>query len=347
MNANYRTRLSRVAISCLLVAIFMCSNVVWAFAANVTSTSPIPQTNASLGAEFDFSATDSLDKYDVYEKSVTESGVEYVRAFSLNSINMVNPAPVDQYRYGAFLRHQGEIQNYMIQNLPYNKQINSNVLTVYADPEVEFDVLDASNNIVMSSNGLHGDQVEYFNKSTDGDNVVYYIELKPAKVGQGSWIVQFTTESTTVRPHYSFWFGNPLVKVATALGNAFAVSIQAPNRESIKSSVNAPGSIPSRAWVSKIIVDRTSVVGVNNLYNKSSGALQVTLANGQELSKIGVASAPTLTIDANPTATLAAPARAMYKFNLNQISWQPHVRPGTSFLFEGRMSVEYIYAFGA
>ena len=126
-----------------LSVFFICALVVL-----FCSIATAPAMAAQTTSEFDFSATDDINKYDEYKKTdlVTEDGeiITYVKAPLLNPVNTANPGndPINFYRYGAFLRGIDDVQRYIFKNLDFssdNSTMCMNTLTIYADPEVEFE----------------------------------------------------------------------------------------------------------------------------------------------------------------------------------------------------------------
>lgn len=303
------------------------------------------QTLAASGAEFDFSGTDDIDKYESYKKE-QEGDLEYVNAPLYNSIDTVKNLPVDYARYGAFLREQGEIQRFSFYNTVKSlaSPINRNVLTVYADQEVDFVLKNSQQvNIAESSGKYNSSAVSYYKRSTDGDKVVYFIELNLSDVGSSRHFVEFTTTSDTVQPHYSFWFGNPLTKEATATGGTFTINIFSPNRSSANVSVSAPSSVPQRSWVKSVTINRTSTYGDANI---NSAVLTITLDSGRALSGLRTSNSR-ITYGASLMYTNASPVKGSYKANLMSVSWKTGISASSRYSYSGKMTVNYLYAFGA
>lgn len=341
---NHSSHFKRVMFSFALAGALFCTNALPVLAVDENPISATSTYAASSG--FDFRAEDSIGKYDEYDKVTdTASNIEYVSVSRQNTINTTsNGLPASFYRYGAYLRSPEEVQNYMIPNYKYNGKINQNVLTIYADPEVKFEVLDSNKESVATNTGATSTgMVEYFKKSMDGSSMVYYLELKPMDVQVGKWIVKFTTTSAA-QPHYSFWFGNPLTKTGTATVNSsFMTSVQAPNRASTSVSVSSPSSIPTRAWVSRVTVKRVSLYGAANI-NRAN--LNLTLSNGTQ--PVGDSTSnSTITFVAYPSNASAASAKGNYNFSLGSVSWKTGTRAGTIYRYEGKATIEYLYAFGA
>lgn len=308
--------------------------------------SNVQAPTTSSTSEFDFSEIDDIDKFDTYERKSDDICSDYVGAGATNSIDELNPRPINYARYGAFVRSQGEVQKYRFFNIPPSSAVKTpgNVLTVYADPEAKFTVMTHDGQMVIDSNGKYDSaKVKYYKRSTEGKKVVYYIDLVPQKVGLSSnYFIEFTTDSTTVQPHYSFWFGAPLTRRGVADGGAFNISLAYPNTSGLV-SVRGPGMIPDRSWVSKVKITRTSVIGGQNVTYAKFG---LTLPNNRRLvdEKMVI---PTTTISAGLNEVTASPAKGNYTLNLNGARWEIGTKPGAKYVYMGQLSVEYLYAFGA
>lgn len=301
---------------------------------------------ASSGAEFDFSGTDEIGKYDTYEKRTDDViQLEYVHAPLKNSIDTITNPSIDRGRYGAFLRDADEVQifSYILGAPSSFSKIQDKYLTVYADPEVSFEVIDHTNNVIARNTGwFNSGSVNRFKKTTDGDNIVYFIELKQPASGANRQYIKFKTESTTAQPHYSYWFGHPLTKKATATGGTFTVSATAPNRSSSSVTVRAP-SVPELSWVNSVVFDRTSTSGDAYL---SNATLALTLQDGRTHPGLRTSNSR-MTIDTSFNASSANPAGGNYSVNLMSVSWNAGVRAGSRYSYSAKMTVNYLYAFGA
>ncbi len=314
----------------------------------------VPSARAAEAAsKYDFSAQDSLDKYSQYKKvestgEILLEGVPYVEAGTLNRINMSDPYPLDFARYGAYLRNAEEEQHYKFLNLHLagNDVISQNVLTIYADPEVNFEVKNATGRLVVDNNGVKlPENVAYFNKTEDHGHNVYYIELNPSVVGQSAHSVTFSTKSTTTQPHYSFWFGCPLVETKTVTGNTLFIRATKPNSTSSVVSVKTPASVPSqRAWIHILTINQLALTGASN----ASARLTVTMPEKttSSVGKFISSSDKSVSFDGNANTSYAAPASGTYKFQLEGIKWKTTAATA-SYSLEGRMQITYIYAFGA
>ena len=308
---------------------------------------PAPQASVQNGPEFDFSSTDDINRYDTYSKKVTADGLEYVDAPLYNEINNVRPTSIDRARYGAFLRSQDEVQTYSFLNLPVlsTYPIGKNILTIYADPEVQFTVTNSDKKEIATEDGTYDSTgVKYYKKSLDGDKVVYFIELISSGTGKSTTFVQFSTSSSTAQPHYSFWFGNPLTKEGTATGGLFTVSITSPNRASAKTTVRAPYVSQKRAWVKTITIEPDSEFGATNV---SSASLTMSINTKASILPERIYSSSDLVFDASLWYDNAAPVSGTYTANLSSVSWRTGVKSGSRYSYTGTMKVDYLYAFGA
>jgi len=302
---------------------------------------------------YDFSSVDPLDAYDQYEKQVAtgdesflEEDTEYVLASKHNQISTTNPLPINFYRYGAFINEENSEQHYMFYNQNYSGdgKIPQNVLTIYADPEVEFIVrVKGSTTIIASNTGYDSNKVSYYKKSTIDGHSVYYIQFVPLPTGESTQFVTFSTTSTTTQPHYSFWFGCPLVERKTVNSSTFTISVRKSNTSSSALSVSATGSIPSaRAWVEKVTIQRTSASGATNI---SSASMRVTMPGDTSPAATKVVSSSMDFFD-YPTSASASLAKGTYKLQLVNVRWKTSASTSATYMFQGRMVITYLDAFG-
>lgn len=331
-------------LSSLLAVIFVFGGI--PALASEAPLSDVQVTANSSSSEFDFSEIDDIDKFDTYQRKSDDICADYVAAGATNEIDEINPLPIDYARYGAFVRFQGEVQKYRFFNIPptSSRKTPANVLTVYADPEAEFTVMTHDEQMVVNSDGEYDStKVKYYKRSTEREKVVYYIELIPENVGLSSYyFIEFTTNSTTVQPHYSFWFGAPLTRKATANGGVFNISLTYPTT-SASISVRGPSMIPDRSWVSKVMITRTSAIGGSNVTYAKFG---LTLPNNRKLVNETM-EIPTTTISTGLNSVTASPAKGNYTLNLNGARWAIGTKAGARYVYMGQLSVEYLYAFGA
>lgn len=313
---------------------------------------PVPVSAAEASSEFDFSAVDSIDAYDAYKKEEfeTSSGeiVTRVYATKMNRIpSSVNAYPPNHFRYGAYLRNSEEFQRYYFSNLDFNKKNTTvcyNTLTIYADPEVKFELIDVNGQPLVNTNGVQtAGLVKYYNKSTDNGHAVYYIELKPMQSGQSQCMVTFWTDSENTQPHYSFWFGAPLTRKATTLLGTVTLTVSAPYTASAAYSLSSPYGLPTRAWVNTVTVEKISSSGDSFVRNVD---LNVKLPNTTISMNTMNASLSPQVFDARPGGVGTSNADGTYKVNLARVSWSGASSSGT-YQYRGRVSLEYLYAFGA
>ena len=317
-----------------------------------------PARAAEVSSEFDFSAEDSIDAYDNYEKeeTTTETGDVISRvcasnfnAFKTEDTKLVPYLGPGFYRYGAYLRDSDEVQRYYFFNCDWSTNLSSvcnNTLTIYADPEVKFQVTNHYGVPVINTNGIQNRSlVQYYNKTTENGHTVYFIELTPAaETNRAEYTVSFWTESETVQPHYSFWYGAPLVRVASKSIGSFTVGVSAPNRVSAAYPLRISSTIPERAWVNTVTIKKQSSSGDS----LTSGVqLSVTPPNANRAMVSKYAVSPTLVFDDSPTsAAIAHDARGTYQVQV-KLSWSPSTLTRGTYQYTGQMSVEYLYAFGA
>lgn len=306
----------------------------------------LPANALSADGNFDFSAMDSLDIYDTYEKQIRADGLEYVQYTRRNTT--VSPNPVNFYRYGSFLRSADEKQYFAIFNLTGNSSkvdMSENVLTIYADPEVQFKMVDVDGIPVADSSGKSdSSKVNYYKKSTDNGHSVYYIELEPCEAGRSTQMIEFTTTSTTTQPHYSIWFGEPLGLKKTVTLGTVSLSATRPSRVTNTYSLPTYG-VPKRSWVSNLTVTKTSEVNASNVSRTSE--LTVLFPGESKTyvtSTIGSGSYSRPGYVNSATAELAS---GTYKVSIKNIDWNVMAPSNASYRYLGQVKLEYIYAFGA
>lgn len=107
----------------------------------------------SVTPKYDFSSVDDINIYDTYEKRETATGISYVRVGKQHFYDWNNPSAFESARYGSFLRNNEETQFFEIGNAPFSSQLDLNILTIYADPEVKFSMTDYYGNFVVDSEG--------------------------------------------------------------------------------------------------------------------------------------------------------------------------------------------------
>ncbi len=301
---------------------------------------------AAVGsAAFDYSTIDDINKFDLYQEKMQNShdGISCVPA-TANFTNADNELRTDRCRFGAFLRSSDERQRYYIYNAPYDHQLYSNVFTIYADSEVRFLMTDYDNREVFNEvSALNNNKVRYYKKSrVDGHNV-YYIELEQAPVGASEQKIVFYTDSETVQPHYSFWFGEPLLIHKKVNAGSFSVSASTPSTSSLTYTINSPSTIPERAWVTHVNVKRKSISGAKNIRGAD---IKLIFPDGRARYKRATISEITLSGGAN--SALAFPAKGKYRFSLDGIRWETTASlKGGSVSYQGLVEIEYAYAFGA
>lgn len=304
----------------LSLAMFQAIFAASALAYSDQSANVQPISSVAADSGYDFSSMDDINIYDTYEKEekngilYVETGKQYRLEYDLN-----------EFRYGSFLRNAEERQYFSVYNLDYDDAICCNVLTIYADPTVEFYMNDYDGNLVFDSTGYYvKSKVDYYNKSQDNGHAVYYIELNPVEPGKGVQIMEFSTKSTTTQPHYSFWYGQPLVKTGTARGKLFNVTLTSPKTSSAVATVSAPYGIPERAWISKITVKKETAMSTSAI---SRGYLKVTLPDNGYWSdgpaRTEFSDTSDMVFDVSPIGSpFAAPANGRYQFSLDRISWK-------------------------
>ena len=330
----------------LLMCAVMCVGAVPAHAAESTYTD----------SRYDFSSADTLDAYDQYEKKVSTGeaehvspeGTEYVVVYKHNSVHTMQNRPISFYRYGAFLRDNSEEQNFMLHNLEYSSvgTIPQNVLTIYADPEVNFTLTDRSGKQIVSQNGVSmASKVDYYNKTIDNGHMVYYIEMNPDPTNVCQQMLKFSTDSTNTQPHYSFWFGTPVVEERSANGGTFSLSVRNPNKSSLSTSISVSSGIPQKAWVHTVVVKYLSSSNSSAIW---SAILKATMPQATKpLVDRSVPSSGAEVEFIDYTEASGAPARGIYKFQLTNVDWKYNAATNATYTFKGEVVVNYLAAFGA
>lgn len=311
------------------------------------AASAAPAYAAGTDTELDFSASDDINVYDSYAKRELEDGQQFVFTNVNYRYNHDRPNAYKDFRFGAYLRNPEEKQLYSFLNIKYqtttadNNGLIPNVLTVYADPEVDFNIVDYYGAQVANSTGWRDkNKVSYYNKTEDNGHIIYYLELSPAGTTDTRHIIEFSTTSSTVQPHYSFWYGHPIMKTATASCGSFSLSVSAPSKSSTNYPLTTSYSIPDRAWVTKVIVTRTSASG-----QIVSGQITVKEPKATKF-KIGrTVTQTTAEFECSANVAAAYPARGTYNFALTNMSWSSST--SGSYSYRGNATIEYVYAVGA
>lgn len=332
-----------------LVSLLMCVMLI---------VSVVPTYAVETTSPFDFSAEDALDKYDTYTKSIANGnnascslpdGTEYVSAAMYNDFNSSDPKPVGNFRYSAFLRTDDEVQHYIFFNQKdrtLNKNMPSNVLTIYADPGVEFEVRDNSGALIADQDGLKNVAiVTYFNASLDNGHNVFYMELEGQEPQQSSTSVTFKGPQTTEPAHYSFWFGAPLlVSGSTAPSRLVLFATKG-------STSSSPFTIPihistgnwERTWVKSVSVRKTYFESPDNC---SSVSLSLRLPGEKSSKSISIRSSQNVTFEAKVNSILSSTlVDGDYEFQLTGIRWLSN--PVSPYMdYQGMVTINYYTAFG-
>ena len=335
----------RKSFICLILVLALTLGTIPAYAEQLPADTPddISVAAASATSEFDFSNEDDLDKYDQYEKQTRDDGLEYVHMAATKGIGGVEPEAIGFARYGAFLRNSSETQYDSFYNLKYTtKHVDLNVMTIYADRQVNFVVKNQAGTIVANNEGIKvSEDVDRFNVSIDNGHYVYYIEFDQKEIEEATFMIEFSTNSTTVQPHYSVWFGAPLMLKGTkSIGTALFMV----NYPSSSASYSlTPGKyLPEESWISRVLVTNVKKSGMDKL---SSGEISVGYPGGSTSQPKSLFIHDTFTFESYPSNLTAIPARGTYKLNLNGLRWGA-LSSGSRFQFQGDVSVEYLYPFG-
>lgn len=331
-----------------IVSLLMCMML-------IACTMPV---HAAAASQFDFSAEDTLDKYDTYTKEIADGssdnsslllGTEYVYAAMYNEVNTSRPKPVGSLRYSAFLRSADEKQSYVFYNLKnrtINKNMPSSVLTIYADPGVHFEVRNVNYEPIADQDGIKNKaMVTYFRQSSDNGHNVFYMELVGQDTGKSSTSVTFSAPQSTEPVHYSFWFGAPLLVSGSTSQSKVVLFANKGNTSSNTFSIPfyIPGGIPERTWIKSVTVQKKSFESPNNC---SSIDLSLRFPGDRSATSKSIRSSNTVTFEADVNSTLSSKlADGNYVFQLTNIRWLS--KPISSYInFEGRATLNYFQPFG-
>ena len=317
----------------------------------------MPAYAAGTTSPYDFSAVDALDKYDSYTKKVADGtsnnssllvGTEYVGAAMYNDVDTSRPRPAGDFRYSAFLRDANEKQNYVffnLKNLRYDKNMPANVLTIYADPEVEFTVCNASGKKIADKSGpaLGNVVIGYFNKSVDNGHNVFYFELNPMENSEICTSITFEAPQTTDPAHYSFWFGTPLL-VSGTTSSKLMLYTSKPNTTSSKYTVLFPfsGAMAKRTWIDSISVQKTYFSGKDNC---SAIKLSLLYPGKKYAESEDILSTGNTTYTANLNSINSYLADGDYVFQLTDISWRYNAY-GRDVDYKANVTLNYFQPFG-
>lgn len=315
--------------------------------------------HAATTPQFDFSAEDTLDKYDTYNKKVADGnsdsssllpGTEYVHAAMYNEVNTSRPKPVGSLRYSAFVRDADETQSYIFYNLKnrtLNKNMPSSVLTIYADVGVGFEVCDATGQPIADQSTIKNpNMVTYFNRSSDNGHNVFYLELVGQDAGKSSTSVTFSAPQSTEPAHYSFWFGAPLLVSGSTSQSTIVLFANKGNTSSRTFSIPfyIPGGIPdNRTWIDSVSVQQKSFESPDNCYSVS---LSLRFPGDTSATSQSILSSKNLTFKAEVNSTLSSKlADGDYVFQLTNIRWLSN--PISPYMnYEGRATLNYLQPFG-
>lgn len=308
------------------------------------SAQELQKTATDTISEFDFSAADALDAYDSYEKKVSPDGYAYVETTLLNRIDTTSNKSASDYRYGAYLRNSEERQYYSVFNLNYGGKITSNVLTICADPYVKFRIVDADGVQVVDYTSQYDiSKVAKYKKSTDFGHNVYYIEFVPMQSGQSTLMIEFSSASSSVQPHYSFWFGHPLTRADELTFALLDLSLNKPRTKGDLYPFLVTG-IPRESWVTSIVVTKTRE---DDLGWVSSVNLTV-YTPGETKSNLVASRVPaSVVFNYDINSRTAHSAYGTYNFQIVNMVWNPKMSGPALYKYKGTAHLNYLYAFGA
>ncbi len=295
--------------------------------------------------EFDFSANDPIDKYASYpKKTLAGKDIEYVKVVR-NQYSSTSSWTADEYRYGAFLTAPNENQYYLFTNIDYGGKLDSSVLTVYADPEVKFEVTNALGEVVVSSvDGHKPEKVSYYNHVWKNGHAVYYADLKPASASENGYLIRFYTESETVKPHYSLWFGHPVMKSATApFISAANASVRRPYTSSSVIKILSP-YMPKRAWVTNVRLKKSSDTNRAYLLGGNVTIFAPGMSTNRQSCSISDKEA---VFDYEVSYSSAYKADGTYAIQLNNMRWNPDFNVSVNYQYQSTIAYDYVYAIGS
>lgn len=320
--------------------------------------SAMPAYAAEAASPFDFSAEDTLDTYDAYEKRIADGnpancslpiGTEYVSAPLYNKFDSSDPRPAGDFRYSAYLRAADEQQRYIVLNLKdrtLNENMPSSVLTIYADPGVEFELRNSSNTLIATQDGQKDVQtVSYFRASSDNGHNVFYIELVGQEAKQSSTSITFKAPEATEPVHYSFWFGAPLLVTGSTSRADLVLNA---NRGSTSSRIfpvhfYISSGKGDRTWIKSVEVKKTYYESSDNCSNVS---LSLRLPGEKYAKSISIHSSQNVTFEARMDSILSSTlVDGEYEFQMTNIRWLSN--PVSPYMtYEGKVTVNYYTAFG-
>lgn len=296
--------------------------------------------------EFDYSSVDSLNKYDSYEKTKDpdDDGIMYVNVSSLNRIDTTQTIDVADFRYGAYLRNSDESQYYSISYSKTGGALPSNVLTIYADPEVAFELVDANKMLLANSSGNYSTAVEDYERTKNFDHNIFYIELSSTKKAPGPLLLKFSTSSTSEQPHYSFWFGHP-VPVVETFSNIAILSLGILKPKTSTSFIHPVHCtwFPRKSWIKSVTVTKKKE------YDKawiSSATFQVLTPGQTTASQTQSTSNRIATFNYDVNSRTAYPAYCDYNFRFSNVKWNSSVSGPANYIYEGTVGVTFIYGLG-
>ena len=287
-----------------------------------------------------FTHSDNLNAYDSMTKnaSVTPPAGSITAAVQLGVQYSTNPQ-----RIGAYVRGSGDKHYYAGESINYSRQVPSNVLSVYADTNVNFVIRDSNNNTFLADQdsdiyGYNNSRIAKFKPSIYSNMVFYYIEITPFAYNNPNrnFYVEFSTVSNA-NLHYSVWFGAPVLGRAFT-SYIFSNMVTKPSTTSAYDSVQINSFLPPYAWVRSLTLTRSSETngsalssfnGVDVIYPGKSTATRMVLGETLYLSYS----------DSSATNVMGT-----YQ-NRCVVTWHPDAAV-SQYSFMGRMFVEYYYPFG-
>ncbi len=295
-------------------------------------------------SEFDFSNVDTLNTYAEYRKEQSDNGYEYVYCGKQNYINTNSTMTFEDFRYGAYLTNNIDPQYYAVSNLDYKEVISSNVLTIYADPEVQFEITDINGKRLANDiSSFDPFNVKVYNKTTDYGHNLYYIQFNPMETNKSRLMIKFYTDSTTVQPHYSFWFGHPLVREGIETVKGIELLAVKPNSTPGEFPVHAL-RIPENSWVRSVTVKKT---GEEEAYAVDNAYLTV-LTPGQTKNRqnVDVRNNNEAVFEFVINGTFANPAWGEYTVQFKNVRWNNKVQGTALYKYKGDVEIKYLYAVG-
>ena len=312
---------------------------------SLVSLSALAFTLAAYAAEpcdyyvFDpdtFTHDDDIDRYDTFTPSYNHNA--NAKDLQLHMANYSN----NPRRYGAYLRGSADEHLYCGLRVNFDRKLPTNVLSIYAEPGIEFLVTDnygeplADHAGVIEENGASN-----FHKTTVNGQDFYYMELleydgdELLDAGDDVYFYITLTNSTNDDLHYNLWYGHPLLGISYDVMRV-TQSVTYPSTTSSSASTTVNNQVvPSRSWLKSASYLAVSEQGTSYISNVRH---EITMPDGfgpWPVSESGYD-------DGLPIR----PARGTYSHNI-KVSWITAPGNNAKYTNVTDFFVEYFHIFGA